>query len=587
MNQGARRDRLLWNDRSAVAFCCLALAVTFGVILLQVHQRAGLFDPQSVDAFFRLFLFQDYPAAFVMLAVLLVALAPPIQRLAVAVAVALGRHPRITAVVACVLLACSSVWVYQVHPLSMDEYAAVLQSRIFATGHLYGQVPPALVDWLLAPGFQNYFIHVSHETGQIASSYWPGFALLLTPFTAAGVPWLCNPVLGALALLAVHRMTLELTGSEEAAGAAILLSFGSAAFVVNAFSFYSMTAHLLCNAVFALLLFRPTPGRAAAAGAVGGLALVLHNPVPHMLFAAPWLAWLLLRGDRRKTLPALIAGYLPWVLVAGFGWTIALKSLAGAGSAVAAPQPAGLVAYAARTLASVFHWPSADTLEVRLVGVAKLWLWAAPCALLLGAIGFWRHRADIRYRLLLSSAALMLLGYVFVPLSQGHGWGYRYFHPAWFVVPVFAASALASSRGGMQIVAAARPPAAWCYTMGAALVGVLALVPYFMWQVNSFISEHLAQLPTTDHGRARVVIVYPYIGYYAQDLVQNDPFLREPVIRMITRGGAKDQEMMAREFPVLQLLARSYRGTVWGKLDAPRADSGAVAVGPQDEHQQE
>jgi len=56
---------------------------------------------------------------------------------------------------------------------------------------------------------------------------------------------------------------------------------------------------------------------------------------------------------------------------------------------------------------------------------------------------------------------------------------------------------------------------------------------------------------------------------------------------MITRGRAKDQEMMAREFPDLQLLARSYRGTVWGTRDATREDSGPVAVGPQQERQQE
>ena len=76
-------------------------------------------------------------------------------------------------------------------------------------------------------------------------------------------------------------------------GLPMLLTLASPVFFADGISYYAMSAHLLANAVFALLLMEPTPRRAFLAGIVGSVALTLHNPVPHMLFAAPWIIWLL------------------------------------------------------------------------------------------------------------------------------------------------------------------------------------------------------------------------------------------------------------------------------------------------------
>ncbi len=116
------------------------------------------------------------------------------------------------------LLALGTLVIYHNHPLSMDEYAAYFQSRVFAAGRLHGRFPVELLDWLIPRGFQDYFLNVSRATGSVAEAYWPGFALLLTPFMWAGVPWLCNPVISALTLLVIHRLALELFDNREAAG---------------------------------------------------------------------------------------------------------------------------------------------------------------------------------------------------------------------------------------------------------------------------------------------------------------------------------------------------------------------------------
>src|SRR6266436_3063542 len=231
-----------------------------------------------------------------------------------------GDQPVVIAVIIAPLLALGTLVIYHNHPLAMDEYAAYFQSRAFAAGQLHGRFPAPLLDWLIPRGFQDYFLNVSRATGSVAETYWPGFALLLTPFMWAGVPWLCNPVISALTLLVIHRLALELFDDREAAGFALLLTIASPVIFANGISYYSMPAHLLANSVFALLLIRPTPLRAAAAGVVGSLALTLHNPVPHMLFAAPWLVWVAIRPGGMRLFASLIAGYLPLCVLLGLGW---------------------------------------------------------------------------------------------------------------------------------------------------------------------------------------------------------------------------------------------------------------------------
>ena len=72
-----------------------------------------------------------------------------------------------------------AVFVYRNTALSMDEYAAVFQAKVFAAGHLAAQLPPPVIDWLVPSGFNGQFLLASHTTGAAIEAYWPGFSLLL------------------------------------------------------------------------------------------------------------------------------------------------------------------------------------------------------------------------------------------------------------------------------------------------------------------------------------------------------------------------------------------------------------------------
>ena len=541
-------------------------------ILLWTHQMSLTGNTYGLAAsFFVLFAYQDYPGSMCALLVLGGAFfgsgrlrARPIVRWA-------GAHPVIITVGSGLLLALGSLLVYHNHPLSMDEYAAYFQSRAFAAGQLHGVFPAPPLDWLIPPGFQSHFLNVSRATGSVAEAYWPGFALLLTPLMWAGVPWLCNPILSALTLLVIHRLALELFADPEAAGFALLLTAASPVIFADGISYYSMPAHLLANSLFALLLIRPTPRRAAAAGVVGSLALVLHNPVPHMLFAAPWLIWIATRPGGLRLCAVLVAGYLPLCVLLGLGWFLFSGHLLAEGVPF---TPLLAPSHRLHGMLEIFSLPDSAVALARCIGIAKTWVWAVPGMMILAAAGAVRWRQDPLCRLLSASAVLTLAGYFFVPVDQGHGWGYRYFHSAWMALPLLATAALfrpARSPGEASLPALLFEDDETRSFVAACILLTLVLGTGFRaWQLQNFIARDLGQIPQYGGTERRVVILDGRFSFYGADLVQNDPWLRGNEIRMYSHGAAADERMMGKYYPELRRVYEDRYGTVWSQ--ASRAD---------------
>jgi len=62
----------------------------------------------------------------------------------------------------------------------------------------------------------------------------------------------------------------------------------------------------------------------------------------------------------------------------------------------------------------------------------------------------------------------------------------------------------------------------------------------------------------------QIVFIAPNFDFYTQDFVQNDPFLREPVIFMMSRGRNRDyQQVIERHFPAARLTYDGPDGQVW------------------------
>jgi hypothetical protein len=258
-------------------------------------------------------------------------------------------------------------------------------------------------------------------------------------------------------------------------------------------------------------------------------------------------------------LGALFAGYAPLSVLIGLGWPRLLDHLGAASTLSAVTTPAEASSLVIQRLSAVANWPGPEIVAAQLGALAKLWLWSAPALVALAAVGGWRLRKEGGpWRALIASALLTYFAYFLIRFSQGHGWGARYFHSAWIVLPLFAAAAL--KRQPEEVRGDPLPG----YVAACALLSLVVLTAFRSLQVEQFISRHLAQLPSTGAGEARVLIVNPAGGYYAWDLPQNDPFLRNRPIRLTSMNVQRDTAMMAERFPEYRLLGIDRRGAVWG-----------------------
>jgi hypothetical protein len=559
------------RSTAARALFFVSVAVTAALYLWTDHIYDTVGGFFLAPVFRMLFTYYDGPAAAGLLLILVLATLVARPGWLGHIAGWVSDHTLAVAAGAAVLLSAGTLVVYGDDPFTMDEFVPFFQSRIFAAGHLTGQFPVDLVDWLIPLQFQH-FLEVSHATGEVASGYWPGFAVLLVPFTWLGIPWACNPVISALTLLVVHRLALELFEDRTAAGFAVLFTAASPVFFGTGISYYSEPAHLLSNALYALLLLRPNARQALAAGFVGSIALTLHNPFPHLMFALPWIAWLASRQQGMRLVAWLGAGYLPLCLLLGLGWPLFVHGLSHGGIRFPS-RPEDLLGVQDPVYPTFTLIPQLGVLYARLIGIGKLWLWAVPGVIVLACAGAWNTRADVRCRLLVTSTLTTLIGYLFVGFDQGHGWGFRYFHAVWFVLPLFAAAALTHSPKITRPSANFANDDVRAFITACALLTLVVGVGQRAVQINDFVSREVSLGPRYKGDDGRIVIYTSWRSHWGNVLVHNDPWLHGKVINMFSHGREADEAMMRAHFPGMRKIYWDPWGSVW--TDKPQGLTGA------------
>ncbi len=558
---------------------------TTNILLLTIILAAALVwsgGPQTKTIFYYMFIVQEIPGALLLIALLLggIYLAKKIpdswpDRILAFV----GKHPFWLSFLTFFLLTMGAYFAYHRHPLSMDEFMQVFQAKIFAAGHLWGQYPPALVPWL-APS--HYYAVLSAETGRVMSDYWPGFALMLTPFMKVGIPWMLNPLVSAATLFLLLRYVKRIMPDSNGAAWALLLTVASSAFLANGISYFTMSAHLLLNLTFAMLLLELSPRRLFLAGLVGSLALVLHNPVPHFAFALPWVFWIALKPNRSRNLAFLFAGYLPISLLLGVGWMWLKVFIVKSGATSIAGQTTGLVdppsgmlsGFIARfmdNISSVFALPGWPVLQARIYGFLKLVAWCIPGLPILAIMGGRRLKTSPHLALWGWSAISTLVIYFFVPFDGGHAWGFRYFHSAWLALPLLATAFLTDPglKGALH----------WKkYVCTLALLSLLFCTAQRFTQIHDHIAHHLSQLPVFESGRNYLCFLNVRQLSMGHDLIQNDPFLGNRVIFLESVNEAADQAMVSALFPTARNVQRTLHYVVWEIPDTANSIEGAPLI---------
>lgn len=445
---------------------------------------------------------------------------------------------RLAVPLAFALFALVSLALYRMSPLSRDEWSMGWQAAVFAGGHLTGSLPPGLADALVPPSIQNWFLLVDHTTGATLSPYWPGWSALLAPFAALGVTWLAGPLVGALTVGLIGRTAARLGGA-AAASPARLFALVSPSFVLTSASTFPAVGHLALNLAWLLLVLRGGRRAALLAGLAGSLALVLHNPAPHALFALPWLVWRA-RERRWRELAPLATGYLPGLALLA-GWPLLRAALiADPGSAIPALN-AGFL-------------PTPDSLFHRALDLAALWIWAMPGLALLAWRGL-RANTHPEPWLLAGSLAVTFAFHLCYPNAQGHGWGARYLHSAWAALPILAA------LWWVRTSEAERPP-------GRILVGAGSLLVALALTLGSLYGMRDAFRPPAPPPAGQAAFVAPA---WRADLLR-PPIRVDPAggpWLFVSAGPEADAALVERRWPgAVRLSLDADGGSRW-RLPAP------------------
>ena len=182
-------------------------------------------------------------------------------------------------------------------PHVSDEVAYQFQARTLATGSLALPAPPV-------PDAFN-FLHIMIYQGKWYGIMNPGWPAFLAIGELAGMPWLINPVIGALVLLVFLAFFRE-AGLDRTEGLLAILFMALSPFLLFMSGTYmSHPVNLLLFGVFCWSWARMLGRESVAAAVVAGLTLAVNllvRPVDTVFVSLPFIIQLLIHIRRRPRL---------------------------------------------------------------------------------------------------------------------------------------------------------------------------------------------------------------------------------------------------------------------------------------------
>ncbi|HEX7251946.1 MAG TPA: hypothetical protein VF376_03620, partial [Thermoanaerobaculia bacterium] len=232
-----------------------------------------------------------------------------------------ARFAMVAALVVASVAGAGAWTIFDNYPFSMDEFAASFQARIFAGGKLEVSLPEPWRRFAFA--LSPIFISIDRTRGVWRSAYLPVYAGIRALFLKAGAePW-TNPVLAGASVLALGVVARRLWPNKIGYGwVAVALLATSPQFLLTSMTAYAMPAYLAFHLAWLSLYLRGSRASLAATPWLGVIAMGINNPLPHLLFAAPFL--LRLFRSRRWGW----ASYFTFVYLVGFaGWWVWLSRI--------------------------------------------------------------------------------------------------------------------------------------------------------------------------------------------------------------------------------------------------------------------
>jgi hypothetical protein len=443
------------------------------------------------------------------------------------------------------------------YTLSLDEFMANFDARIFAHGQLMAPVDDAWQPFIAA--LQPMFLLPVPDNDLWVSCYLPVNAAMRALGEVAHCDWLVNPLLTAFSVVAVWGVARRLWPERPslALGAAALLA-SSAQLVVMSMTAYAMPGHLAFNLAWLWLFLRG--GRLGHAGAlvIGFLATGLHQLAFHPMFAAPFVLQLWL--DRRWRLAGLYT--LAYAAIGLFWieyWSIEMRLMGEAAEDARQLGGGWFIERAGEVLSSAMNFGALGAMSESLF---RFVTWqnplTAPLTVLGGVAAF---RAKGHMRALALGVLLTILAMLVLEPTQTHGWGYRYLHGllgSCCLLAVWTWTELTDAIAPSRRAAAQGAFALTC------VLSMLVLTPLRTWQAWRYVRPYAAASAQIQAAKAQVVIVdhEGTPGFDAGTVVRNDPYLQQ---------GPKVMELSYMDAGMVRQVCSHYSVQVFTAHDAARA----------------
>lgn len=415
-------------------------------------------------------------------------------------------------------------WILSGYDMSRDEQMATFDAAVFAQGQL---VAPIDGFWRYhAEALNTMFMYPTSETAAWISAYLPLNATLRALFDLIGDAALTGPAMVLLGAAALWGCAQRIWSEDrETAVVALLLYLGSGQILFNGMTAYAMPAHLALNLSWLWLFLRRTMWADFAALAVGFVAVGLHQPIMHPMFAAPILFLLVLdREWRRATLYffgyAAIGTFWAW-------WPSAMWSLVEGGAS--APKADG-IDYLSRLIVTVAQGDALRFANM-VSNVLRFFAWQHLLLLPLLPLGIRIARKD-RLAGALAGGIILTTAVMLVILPyQGHGFGYRYFHGLignFILLAIYGWMSLGNERARWRTL-----------LLRTTAAGLAVVLPMQLWMAHSFYTPAARASGRIAATTADYVVVGEGDAPFSIDLVFNPPALDDRPVRLI-RGLVSD-----------------------------------------------
>jgi hypothetical protein len=301
----------------------------------------------------------------------------------------------------------------------------------------------------------------------------------------------------------------------------IVLLASSTQFLITSMSFYSMPAHLFLNLLWLYAYTRDDKRGFLVAPWIGALALGVHNPFVHALFVSPFLLRLI--KDKK------IGRGIYFALVYGFaclGWFLWMK----------VTRPSMATGHDLR----IFEFPALYQGIIQLMNITLMLSWqsAALPFLFIWNARNWNNLTPFM-RDLLWGCILTFLFYLFFPDDQGHGWGYRYMYG------VLGNMVLLAVAGWHHLKNAAGVHRARQFVWISVIFALLIQLPIRCIQVEGFVRPFVHAMNFIESSPEEFVLIDHTKVWYSQDLIRNDPFLRnKPKVLYAPKLSEKEKQKL-------------------------------------------